>query len=720
RDNTKAALRIQDPLASRNHFEIRAEGDGFVINDMGSRNGTLLNDKKLESEQALALGDQIQVGDTILSFLSDKKEESAGGLIGKEIGGYRIIQRLGRGGMGTVYEAEQLSLHRVVALKVLSARLISDPTFVTQFVSEARAAGQMNHPNIVQVFDVGSDRGLHFFSMELMQTESVGDLIAREGPVGWERALEMMTDAAAGLIFAEKNGVIHRDIKPDNLMLTPEGTVKIGDLGLAKKAEDLAGEGGAIFGTPHFIAPEQAQGKPVDARADLYALGATFYRILSGQTPFSGENVKEILVKQVNEQPRPIQELVGDLPDEMAAILGKLMQKNPDDRYRSAQGLFEDLERVRIRYHLEAHGIGAGARRSKIIAAVSVVAVIALAGVTWHFANKDPQTVIIDNTKTDNGNNNTIVEPVGPTPEQQAETAFGPIENARLQLQLSSKGEPRETWKTHGDDWKKIAVRFDELAQNFPDTPKGREAAQVSKGILADLKAGEDAEIAAQTAADNEWNALMAAVEALRDTGKIGEALVKLDGEAEGLLEEHGAFLGPEERSRATDLGASLLTSGEGAVKAAVANLMAKAGMFPATEYVGARDAVLQRRRRTVPESPRRTHRGSRGSRPRQGRLLPHLHRHHPVLGCHRRRQRLLALLRLPLKGGHRGMEEARGNPADGPVPTARHGEDRAVRTVPATLRLGRRPGEEPQDAQPELPGLRPPGQDPDPGQPPL
>src|SRR5688572_10425450 len=271
RENDKAAFQLNDPMASRAHFQISSLNGTFRIRDMKSRNGTKLNDEKLppEGDAEVKIGDKIQVGETIFSFLSDEKEESAaGGLIGKTIGGYKLLQRVGRGGMGTVYKAEQMSLNRVVALKVLSAKLLSDPLFVEKFVAEAKAAGGLTHPNIVQVIDVGSDRGIYYFSMEFLDNGSVGDVATKEGKVPWARALEMMTDAARGLIFAEKRGIVHRDIKPDNLMLTSEGAVKIGDLGLAKKAEDLGGEGGQIFGTPHFIAPEQAQGKPVDNRAD--------------------------------------------------------------------------------------------------------------------------------------------------------------------------------------------------------------------------------------------------------------------------------------------------------------------------------------------------------------------------------------------------------------------------------------------------------------------
>ena len=604
RENPQAAVKLNDPMASRAHFQISGQNGVFKINDMKSRNGTLLNDEKLapDQEKELKIGDKVQVGETIFSFLNDSKEESAGGLTGKVIGGYKLMERVGRGGMGTVYKAEQISLKREVALKVLSAKLLSDPVFVERFVEEARAAGGLIHPNIVQVIDVGSDRGIYYFSMEFMGNGSVGDVVAKEGAIPWDRALAMMTDAARGLVFAEKNGIVHRDIKPDNLMLTSEGTVKIGDLGLAKKAEEGAGDK-SIFGTPHFIAPEQAQGKPVDNRADIYALGASMYRVLTGKTPFSGENVKEILVKQIQEEPKPIQELAAEVPDELAAVISKMMKKKPDDRYRSAQGLLEDLERIGVMYHVEAHGAARSARRSKAIAAVFGVVALALGGTVYHFATrpeKQPETIIIDNTKEQ--------EPVDPSanqpsPEELANRAFLPIYDQEVDLKLQAGGGPADTWQKHAKDWEAIAAKYAKHAADHPNTPKGREAEGKAKTIREELKTAREAHAAKIAEGKAAFGKLLADADALLEAGKFADAAALLHQRWDAIKATPAEFL-PE---GAAD---GVKTRLDGVVQRASALLAGPlkatedaAAEFPGGKFIAARQAALDAMAGLLPAS---------------------------------------------------------------------------------------------------------------------
>jgi serine/threonine protein kinase len=600
RNNPQAAVKLNDPMASRAHFQIASVNGGWKVKDMKSRNGTLLNDEKLgpDAEAELKIGDKIQVGETIFSFLSDAKEESAGGgLIGKTIGGYALLERVGRGGMGTVYRAEQISLKREVALKVLSSKLMSDPVFVEKFVAEARAAGGLIHPNIVQVIDVGVDRGVSYFSMEFMNHGSVGDIVAKEGPLPWARALEMMTDAARGLVFAEKKGIIHRDIKPDNLMLTSEGTVKIGDLGLAKKADDATGEGGQIFGTPHFIAPEQAQGKPVDNRADLYALGATFYRVLTGRTPFTGENVKEILLQQIQKEPEPLQKLVPDLPDEMAAVIAKLMKKKPDDRYRSAQGLFDDLESIRVTYHLEAHGQAQSARRSKALAVVLGVAVLAMGGVVFHFVTKEPETktVTIDNTKKGPENVGPTIDPKE-VAERDASNAFSTIVEEGAALLTRAKGPPAETWRKFGNEWRELAGKYEALAKSKPDTAKGRDAAGRAKSIRSDLEKAESAFKARGAEAASELSALNTAADALAAGGKVAEAVAKLQAESRDLLKRSADVLPPDAGKAVAEKIEGLVKGAEDRVAPLLAELADSSGVFPGDRFFAAEDALVPAR----------------------------------------------------------------------------------------------------------------------------
>ncbi|MBL8896622.1 MAG: protein kinase [Planctomycetes bacterium] len=264
-------------------------------------------------------------------------------LVGKEIGGYRLLSLLGRGGMGTVYRALQMSLDREVALKLLSPELCAEPGFVEQFQREARAAGQLNHPNIVQVYDVGQEGPHHFYSMELIPHGSLETKLKRDGKLPWRDALLAARDAAHGLEYAESKRIVHRDIKPDNLMLGERGVVKIADLGLAGRHEEDAQERG-VLGTPHFMSPEQAQGQPVDGRGDIYSLGATLYRILSGRNPFSGRTVKEIVRAQIQDQPTPLRELVSDVPPRVAALIERMMQKDPAQRFASAADLVTEIE----------------------------------------------------------------------------------------------------------------------------------------------------------------------------------------------------------------------------------------------------------------------------------------------------------------------------------------------------------------------------------------
>ena len=595
RENPQAAVKLNDPMASRAHFQISGQNGVFKIKDMKSRNGTLLNDEKLapDQEKELKIGDKVQVGETIFSFLNDSKEESAGGLTGKVIGGYKLMERVGRGGMGTVYKAEQISLKREVALKVLSAKLLSDPVFVERFVEEARAAGGLIHPNIVQVIDVGSDRGIYYFSMEFMGNGSVGDVVAKEGAIPWDRGLAMMTDAARGLVFAEKNGIVHRDIKPDNLMLTSEGSVKIGDLGLARKTADLAGDTGQIFGTPHFIAPEQAQGKPVDNRADIYALGASMYRVLTGKTPFSGENVKEILVKQIQEEPKPLQEFAAECPDELAAVIAKMMKKKPDDRYRSAAGLLEDLERIRVMYHIEAHGAATSARRTKAIAAVLALAVLGLGGTVYHFATRPKPEKEIE--YRDNPNNPIQVDPNAnqPSPEKLAEDAFILVYGEEARLLAELRGGPAETWQKHTKEWEAVAAKYAKLATDHANTPKGREAEGKAKTIRADLKAAKEAHEAKATAAHDAMKKLLADADELLAAGKFAEAAAVLHERWDGMKATPAEFLpsgaAQDVKSRldsiplaASSILASLLKSAEEV-----------APEFPGTRFIAARAAVL-------------------------------------------------------------------------------------------------------------------------------
>jgi hypothetical protein len=343
------ALVISDPQTSRKHFQIAAKLGEFVLEDLGSSNGTFVNGERVEEKRTLQPGDKIAVGETLVYFLKETgggAENRKGELSSQEISGYRLGRLLGRGGMGTVYEAVQISLERTVAFKVLARELTSNPEFIERFVSEARAAGRLSHANIVAVFDVGKSDDVHFYSMEYMSGGSVDDLLRKRGPLPFEETIPIIFDAARGLEYAEKHGLIHRDIKPDNLMLGADDVVKICDLGLAT----FQSRQHEVSGSPHYIAPEQALGKEIDHRVDLYSLGVTWYELLCGETPFSGNSPEQVARKHVEEEPPPLSERAPAVPADVVAVVERLMAKDRDERMPSARQLQADLAALARRY----------------------------------------------------------------------------------------------------------------------------------------------------------------------------------------------------------------------------------------------------------------------------------------------------------------------------------------------------------------------------------
>jgi len=343
--STTSDLVLTDYLVSRQHFKVDRQKDLFTITDLQSHNGTYLNGVKLQNEAMLLAGDTIRLGETLCTF-GTEGEKTEGQLAGQKIGGYHLISRIGVGGMGEVYKATQVSLGRLVALKILSPELTNDRTFVERFLSEARAAARLNHPNVIGVHEVGEDHQIYYLSMEYVGGGSVQDLISRGRKLDQLRATEIVLQATRALEYAEKVGIVHCDIKPDNLMLTEAGDVRLADLGIAKtlnkkgKADQTEG----VFGSPHYMAPEQARGLPLDHRADLYSLGVSFYRMLSGKVPFTGKDAKEIMEHQVFDEPEPLSRLEPDLAPSVYKVIDRQMRKKPGERYPSAAFLIKDLD----------------------------------------------------------------------------------------------------------------------------------------------------------------------------------------------------------------------------------------------------------------------------------------------------------------------------------------------------------------------------------------
>lgn len=367
--DSSAALQLRDTMTSRLHFKIEAREEGFWLHDLESLNGTLLNGSPVH-EAKLSLGDLIKAGETFFSFVSE--DAAATTMQGQRIGGYRIIERVGRGGMGTVYKAEQIDLQRVVALKVMSEEHTKDKEFIELFIHEARAAAKLNHPNIVQVYDVKRQNNLYYISMEFVGGGSVQEILNRQRKLPVAQGVQIVLDAARGLDYAHKKGIMHRDVKPDNLFLSETGMTKIGDMGLARGLNEKVGpeEETSVIGTPHYIAPEQVLGKPADFRSDIYSLGATAYRMLTGITPHNAPSVRDLVNKKVREDPTPPHEVNGEIPRALSQILMRMMARDPDARYENLGDVIADLES----FHREQAGALADARREHTTAIDTLVA----------------------------------------------------------------------------------------------------------------------------------------------------------------------------------------------------------------------------------------------------------------------------------------------------------------------------------------------------------
>lgn len=273
-------------------------------------------------------------------------------LLGRKIGDYQTLRRLGSGGMADVYLAEQVSLRRKVALKVLKREFVKDATYVARFVREAQAAAGLVQPNIVQIYEVGERDGIHYIAQEYIPGRNLRQFISRFGAVQPAMAINVLRQAGLALQKAGEMGVTHRDIKPENIMLSPTGEVKVTDFGLARietggQKNDLT-QVGIAMGTPLYMSPEQVEGRAVDHRSDLYSLGVTAWHMLAGYPPFQGENALALALQHVRTDPEELRKIRPDVPRELCSIIHRMMAKEPDQRYSSAAEFLRELKGVKI------------------------------------------------------------------------------------------------------------------------------------------------------------------------------------------------------------------------------------------------------------------------------------------------------------------------------------------------------------------------------------
>ena len=333
---------------NRDEFD---KSDGYINTGDETEPGSAdARDKTKEGET--------QGQDTNLMSAGSTREVAYPSLVGSRLGDYQLLRKLGRGGMADVYAARQLSLGREVALKVLRPDFARDNDYIHRFRREARAAAKLNHPNIVQVYEVGNVDSIHYIAQELVDGENLRQSLDRNGVIGTEGAIEVLVGVASALEVAAEAGITHRDIKPENVMRNVRGIIKVADFGLARIGTDVDAtqsnltQVGLTLGTPRYMSPEQVQGKTVDTRSDLYSLGITAYHLLAGRPPFEAEDSLALALMHLHETPVPLDRNRArynsdgepDLPEWLIAVVSRLMSKLPQDRFQSPSELLDAMD----------------------------------------------------------------------------------------------------------------------------------------------------------------------------------------------------------------------------------------------------------------------------------------------------------------------------------------------------------------------------------------
>jgi serine/threonine-protein kinase len=277
------------------------------------------------------------------------------------IGAYRVVDRIGKGAMGIVYSAQDDRAGRPVAVKVMMTDLEGDSETRERFYREAKIAGRLQHRNLITVYDMGEEEGRLYMVMELLEGQTLADFLKRPQPVSLEQSVDLMMQMCEGLAVAHAHGIVHRDIKPGNLFIKADGTLKILDFGVARLADSNMTASGFIVGTPDFMSPEQARGRDIDQRSDIFSTGAVFYYMLSGRKPFAANDLPAVLHKVENEDPVPLSE--GEAPAALSRIIFKALGKSVTRRHQELGELLADLTRFQREYDRESRDMALQVRR---------------------------------------------------------------------------------------------------------------------------------------------------------------------------------------------------------------------------------------------------------------------------------------------------------------------------------------------------------------------
>ncbi len=283
-------------------------------------------------------------------------------------GRYELFERVGEGGMSVVYKAKDRLLSRFVAIKILKPEFINDHKFIESFRRESQNAASMSHPNIVNIYDVGREGNIHYIVMELIEGKTLSDYIKKDpNGMSYPKVITLSKQIASALSFAHKNHIIHRDVKPHNIMITPNGTAKITDFGIAKavNAATIVDNTDGIVGSVHYFSPEQARGGYVDEKSDLYSLGIVMYEMLTGRVPFDGENPVNIALQHINEEMIPPSQVVSGVPPALEHIIMKCCDKYPVNRFASADELIEALNNLEFVNSVVGDGVLLGRGSSR-------------------------------------------------------------------------------------------------------------------------------------------------------------------------------------------------------------------------------------------------------------------------------------------------------------------------------------------------------------------